>query len=485
MIAPIILSGGSGTRLWPLSRKLHPKQFINLVNDTTLFQDTILRLPEDVADPLIICNEEHRFLAAEQLRQIDKKSNGIILEPIGKNTAPAIALAALKFINSGEDPLLLVLSADHLIQDTDAFHQSIKIAEELAEKDKLVTFGIVPDKAETGYGYIQAQPLLSNDNSPSDEFSVMNVECFKEKPDLKLAEEYLEENSALKAKNLPLAWYWNSGMFMFKASIYLQELKKFEPEILAACQKSCQTEYKDKDFIRLNNDEFKKCPEQSIDYGVMEHTEGAMVIPLDANWSDIGSWDALWNTKDKDGNGNVSEGDVILDGVRNSYTYSSNRLVTAIGVSDLVIIDTQDALLVADKNHSQNIKNIVNQLKKNNRSEAENHRKVLRPWGYYDSIDADYGFQVKRILVNPGAKLSLQKHQHRAEHWIVVKGIATITRGDDVFILKENQSTYIPKGEIHRLENQEKLDLEIIEIQTGDYLGEDDIIRLEDDYSRQ
>jgi mannose-1-phosphate guanylyltransferase/mannose-6-phosphate isomerase len=466
MIAPIILSGGSGTRLWPLSRKLHPKQFINLVNDTTLFQDTILRLPEDVADPLIICNEDHRFLAAEQLRQIHKNSNGIILEPIGKNTAPAIALAALKFVNNGEDPLLLVLSADHLIQDTDAFHQSIKIAEKLAEKDKLVTFGIVPDKAETGYGYIQADI-----NNTTDSY---NIQSFTEKPNQEDAQKYLDSGNYL----------WNSGMFMFKASIYLQELEKFEPEILTSCKKSCQTEYKDKDFIRLNNDEFRQCPEQSIDYGVMEHTEGAMVVPLDANWSDIGSWDALWDAKNKDSNGNVSEGDVILNGVKNTYTYSSNRLVSAIGVSDLVIVDTQDALLIADKNHSQNIKNIVNQLKKENRSEAENHRKVLRPWGYYDSIDADDGFQVKRILVNPGAKLSLQKHQHRAEHWVVVKGIATITRGDDVFVLKENQSTYIPKGEVHRLENTEETDLEIIEIQTGDYLGEDDIIRLEDDYQR-
>ena len=466
MIAPIILSGGSGTRLWPLSRKLHPKQFINLVNDTTLFQDTILRLPKDVADPLIICNEEHRFLAAEQLRQIHKKSNGIILEPIGKNTAPAIALAALKFVNNGEDPLLLVLSADHLIQDTDAFHQSIKIAEKLAEKDKLVTFGIVPDKAETGYGYIQADI-----NNTTDSY---NIQSFIEKPNQEDAQKYLDSGNYL----------WNSGMFMFKASIYLQELEKFEPEILTSCKKSCQTEYKDKDFIRLNNDEFRQCPEQSIDYGVMEHTEGAMVVPLDANWSDIGSWDALWDAKNKDSNGNVSEGDVILNGVKNTYTYSSNRLVSAIGVSDLVIVDTQDALLIADKNHSQNIKDIVNQLKKENRSEAENHRKVLRPWGYYDSIDADDGFQVKRILVNPGAKLSLQKHQHRAEHWVVVKGVATITRGDDVFVLKENQSTYIPKGEVHRLENTEETDLEIIEIQTGDYLGEDDIIRLEDDYQR-
>ena len=477
MIVPIILSGGSGTRLWPLSRKLHPKQFIDLVNDTTLFQDTILRLPKDTANPLIICNEEHRFLAAEQLRQIDKESNGIILEPIGRNTAPAIALAALKFINNGEDPLLLVLSADHLIQNIDAFHQSIKVAEKLAENNKLVTFGIVPDKAEIGYGYIQAQP-------ENDEFSVMNVECFKEKPDFKSAEEYLKENSTLRDKNLPIAWYWNSGMFMFKASIYLQELEKFEPEILSSCKKSCQTEYKDKDFIRLNNDEFYQCPEQSVDYAVMEYTKDGVVVPLDANWSDIGSWNALWDAKNKDKDGNVSEGDVILDGVKNTYTYSSNRLVSVIGISDLVIVDTQDALLVADKKYSQNIKNIVNQLKKNNRPEADNHRKVFRPWGYYDSIDADDGFQVKRILVNPGAKLSLQKHEHRAEHWVVVKGVAKVTCGEKTFSLKENQSTYIPKGEVHRLENQEGIDLEIIEIQTGDYLGEDDIIRLEDDYQR-
>ena len=466
MITPIILSGGSGTRLWPLSRKLHPKQFINLINDTTLFQDAILRLPEDVADPLIICNEEHRFLAAEQLRQINRKSNGIILEPIGKNTAPAIALAALKFINNGEDPLLLVLSADHLIQNINTFHQSIKIAEKLAEKDKLVTFGIVPDKAETGYGYIKA-----NIDNTADYYK---IQSFTEKPNQEDAQKYLDSGNYL----------WNSGMFMFKASVYLQELEKFEPEILSSCKKSCQTEYKDKDFIRLNNDEFYQCPEQSVDYAVMEYTKDGVVVPLDANWSDIGSWNALWDAKNKDKDGNVSEGDVILDGVKNTYTYSSNRLVSVIGISDLVIVDTQDALLVADKKYSQNIKNIVNQLKKNNRPEADNHRKVFRPWGYYDSIDADDGFQVKRILVNPGAKLSLQKHEHRAEHWVVVKGVAKVTCGDKTFSLKENQSTYIPKGEVHRLENTEEIDLEIIEIQTGDYLGEDDIIRLEDDYQR-
>ena len=466
MIVPIILSGGSGTRLWPLSRKLHPKQFIDLVNDTTLFQDTILRLPKDAANPLIICNEEHRFLAAEQLRQINKESNGIILEPIGKNTAPAIALAALKFINNGEDPLLLVLSADHLIQNINTFHQSIKIAEKLAEKDKLVTFGIVPDKAETGYGYIKA-----NIDNTADYYK---IQSFTEKPNQEDAQKYLDSGNYL----------WNSGMFMFKASVYLQELEKFEPEILSSCKKSCQTEYKDKDFIRLNNDEFYQCPEQSVDYAVMEYTKDGVVVPLDANWSDIGSWNALWDAKNKDKDGNVSEGDVILDGVKNTYTYSSNRLVSVIGISDLVIVDTQDALLVADKKYSQNIKNIVDQLKKNNRPEADNHRKVFRPWGYYDSIDADDGFQVKRILVNPGAKLSLQKHEHRAEHWVVVKGVAKVTCGEKIFSLKENQSTYIPKGEVHRLENQEGIDLEIIEIQTGDYLGEDDIIRLEDDYQR-
>ncbi|MDC1165353.1 mannose-1-phosphate guanylyltransferase/mannose-6-phosphate isomerase [Candidatus Thioglobus sp.] len=466
MIVPIILSGGSGTRLWPLSRKFHPKQFINLVNDTTLFQDTILRLPKGVADPLIICNEDHRFLAAEQLRQINKKSNSIILEPIGKNTAPAIALAALKFINNAEDPLLLVLSADHLIKNTEAFHQSIKVAEKLAEKNKLVTFGIVPDKAETGYGYIKA-----NIDNTADYYS---IQSFTEKPNQEDAKKYLDSGNYL----------WNSGMFMFKASVYLQELKKFEPKIYTACKKSCKNEYKDKDFIRLNNDEFIQCPEQSVDFAVMEHTKNGVVIPLDADWSDIGSWDALWHIKGKDSNGNVSEGDVILDQVENTYAYSSSRLVSVIGVSNLVIIDTQDALLVTDKKYAQNIKNIVNQLKKENRSETENHRKVLRPWGYYDSIDANTGFQVKRILVNPGAKLSLQKHRYRAEHWVVVKGVATITRGNDTFTLKENQSTYISKGEVHRLENQGKTNLEIIEIQTGDYLGEDDIIRLKDDYKR-
>ena len=466
MIVPVILSGGSGTRLWPLSRKLHPKQFINLVNETTLFQDTILRLPEDVAEPLIICNEEHRFLAAEQLREIGKKTKGIILEPEGRNTAPAVALAALQFINKGEDPILLVLSADHLIKNIEAFHQSITIASELAENNKLITFGVVPDKAETGYGYIEA-----NINNTDDYYS---IKSFTEKPSQKNAKKYLDSVNYL----------WNSGMFMFKASVFLSELEKFEPEILSACKKSCTTKNIDSDFIRIDNDAFHQCPNESIDYAVMEHTKNGVVVPLDANWSDVGSWSSLWDIKTKDNNNNVSKGDVFLEDVKNTYTYSSNRLVSVIGVSNLVIVDTQDALLVADKQQTHNIKKIVARLNNDKRSEVDNHRKVFRPWGYYDLVDSGEGFQVKRIVVNSGAKLSLQKHKYRAEHWVVVKGVALVTCGDKIFELVENQSTYIPQGSLHRLENHQDIPLEIIEIQTGSYLGEDDIIRFEDDYQR-
>ena len=466
MIVPVILSGGSGTRLWPLSRKLHPKQFINLVNEMTLFQDTIIRLPEGVAEPLIICNEEHRFLAAEQLRKIDKETKGIILEPEGRNTAPAIALAALKFINNDEDPILLVLSADHLIKNVKAFHHSISIANDLAEDNKLIAFGVVPANAETGYGYIEA-----NINNIDDYYI---IKSFPEKPNEENAKKYLDSGNYL----------WNSGMFMFKASVYLSELEKFEPEILSVCKKSCTIENIDSDFIRIDNDVFHQCPNESIDYAVMEHTKNSVVVPLDANWSDVGSWSSLWDIKTKDNNDNVSEGDVVLEDVKNTYTYSSNRLVSVIGVSNLVIVDTQDALLVADKRQTHNIKKIVARLKNDKRSEVDNHRKVFRPWGYYDSVDSGEGFQVKRIVVNSGAKLSLQKHKHRAEHWVVVKGVALVTCGDKVFELVENQSTYIPQGSLHRLENHQDIPLEIIEIQTGSYLGEDDIIRFEDDYQR-
>lgn len=466
MIVPVILSGGSGTRLWPISRKLYPKQFINLVNKTTLFQDTILRLPEVVSEPLIICNEDHRFLAAEQLREINKKTKGIILEPEGKNTAPAIALAALKLINTGEDPILLVLSADHLIKNVKAFHQSIIVASELAENDNLITFGIVPDKAETSYGYIEA-----NINNTDAYYS---IKSFTEKPNQKNAKKYLNSGNYL----------WNSGMFMFKASVYLNELEKFEPAILSACKKSCTTENIDSDFIRIDNDAFHQCPNESIDYAVMENTKNGVVVPLDANWSDVGSWSSLWDVKTKDYSDNVSEGDVVLEDVKNTYIYSSNRLVSVIGVSNLVIVDTQDALLVTDKQQTHNIKKIVERLQNDKRIEVESHRKVFRPWGYYNSVDSGEGFQVKRIVVNSRAKLSLQKHKYRAEHWVVVKGVALVTCGDKVFELVENQSTYIPQDSLHRLENHQDMPLEIIEIQTGSYLGEDDIIRLEDDYQR-
>ena len=467
MIIPVILSGGSGTRLWPLSRKLHPKQFIELVGSNTLFQKAVLRLPKFVEDPLVICNEEHRFLAAEQLRQIHRSAASIILEPIGKNTAPAIALAALKSIKDNKDAILLVLSADHLIQDVDKFHQAIEFANQQAEQDKLVTFGITPSRIETGYGYIKA--------GTSQDENYYDIDEFVEKPDYDAAQRYVDSGN----------YFWNSGMFMFKASVYLDELDKYEPDILSACKKSCQTEFHDLDFTRLNKDEFLRCPSQSIDCAVMEKTKNSAMIELDASWSDVGSWSTLWDSQSKDNNNNLILGDVILDKVNNSYIHStSNRLVSAIGVSNLVIVDTQDAVLVADKSKDQLVKNIVKKIQNRNRSEADYHRKVFRPWGYYDSIDIEDSFQVKRILVNPGSRLSLQKHQYRSEHWVVIKGKAKVTCGNKTFNLVESQSTYIPAGEIHRLENIEDIPLEIIEIQTGKYFGEDDIIRIEDDYKR-
>jgi mannose-1-phosphate guanylyltransferase len=466
MIVPVILSGGSGTRLWPLSRKLFPKQFLNLFNKTSLFQDTILRLKDQYSSPLIICNEEHRFIVAEQLRQIKSKNQGIILEPVGKNTAPAITLAALNLLSHGKDPIMLVLSADHLIKNEKTFIESIKIASNFADTGKMLAIGIKPTKPEVGYGYIEA------DNS--EEKNCYQIISFTEKPSHKVAENYLDSGK----------FYWNSGIFLFKASTYLSELKKFEPDILKTCKKSFANIKKDFDFIRPDSSEFKKCPEKSIDYAIMEKTQSGMVVPFDGSWSDVGTWNALWNSQSKDLDSNVVKGDVILQKVKNSFIHSSRRLVTVNDVSDIIIVDTSDALLVSSKKSSQEIKHLVAKIKTAGKGEADNHRKVFRPWGYYDSIESGDGFQVKRIYVNPGAKLSLQKHKKRAEHWVVVKGIAKITCGDRIFKLNENESTYIPKGEIHRLENQEKTPLEIIEIQTGMYLGEDDIIRLEDDYHR-
>jgi len=467
MITPVILSGGSGTRLWPLSRKFYPKQFINLVNDTTLFQDTIMRLPKNSTEPLIICNEEHRFIVAEQLRQIDSSNKGIILEPTGKNTAPAIALAAMSLISDNQDPVLLVLSADHLIDDKDKFHHSIKIATKIAEEGKMVAIGVEPNNPEVGYGYIEV------DNSKKNEY--YSIVSFTEKPNLVNAKKYLDSGRYL----------WNSGIFIFKASVYLKELAIYEPKIYATCKKSLIQAPKDLDFIRLDNNEFYKCPDKSIDYAVMEKTNIGVVVPFNGNWSDIGSWESLWSSKPKDSNNNVTQGDVVMNKVTNSYIHSSNRLVTVNNLSDLVVIDTQDALLVSSIKNSHDIKNIVKKLKNDNRAEPDHHRKVYRPWGYFDSIDFGKGFKVKRIFVNKGSKLSLQKHKKRSEHWVVVKGSALITCGKKIFKLQENQSTYIPRGEIHRLENCGTETLEIIEVQTGEYFGEDDIIRLEDDYKRK
>ena len=466
MIIPIILAGGSGTRLWPLSRKLQPKQFISLLNETSLFQDTLTRLPKEALDPIVICNEDHRFLVAEQAREINVTLNSIILEPIGRNTAPAIALAAIKVLNDFENPILIVLAADHKIENKSAFHDAIKIAHKLAENNKLVSFGIIPKSPETGYGYIEIEK--------KDKAEYFDIKSFVEKPNKKNAINFLNSGNYL----------WNSGMFMFNASIYLSELNKFEPEILTSCKKSLSNEFKDLEFIRIDKKEFCKSPNQSIDYAVMEKTNKAKVVPLDAGWSDVGSWDALMDSKIKDSLGNVVEGDVTLDQVKNSYLYSTSRLVAASNIADLIVIDTQDALLVTTRDNSLSIKNIVKKLKKNKRTEIENHRKVYKPWGYYDSIDTGPNFQVKRILVTPGANLSLQKHLHRAEHWVVVSGVAKITCGKKIYNLEKNQSTYVAKGEIHRLENIENYPLEIIEVQTGNYLGEDDIIRLKDDYQR-
>jgi len=467
VIVPVILSGGSGTRLWPLSRKHHPKQYLNLINDdSTLFQETVLRLPKGIEKPLIISNEEHRFLVAEQLREIGMNNCSIILEPNGKNTAPAVTLAALNFLSIKVDPTLLVLSSDHLIQNNSAFHRAVATGKTLAEQEKLVTFGVAPTAPETGYGYIEVKK--SNSKKYHD------IKSFIEKPSLDKAISFVESGN----------YFWNSGIFMFKASVYLKELEKFEPEILKACKKSFNNNLIDLNFHRLNKEEFNKCPDKSIDYAVMENTLNGAVIQLDSLWKDLGSWSTLWDFKTKDNKRNVTKGDVILEAVYDTYAVSSNRLIAALGVSGLVIIDTPDALLISDKKNVQNIKNIVKTLRKNNRSELDNHRQVYRPWGYYDSIDSGDGFKVKRILVNPGAQLSLQKHKYRSEHWVVVKGVAQVTCAEKIFELKENESTYIPQGTVHRLRNNGDKPLEIIEIQTGSYLEEDDIIRLQDDYER-
>ncbi len=469
MITPVIMAGGTGSRLWPLSREHYPKQFLTVMGEQSMLQQTVARLSGiEHAASVLICNEDHRFIAAEQMRLGGYAHGGIILEPVGRNTAPAIALAALQAVNNavdGEEPVLLVLAADHIIENAQAFKNSVAKALPFAENGQLVTFGIVPTAPETGYGYIKSG------NQNGDAFSVSQ---FVEKPDLATAQQYLASAN----------YYWNSGMFLFKASRYLEELEKFAPEMLDVCKRAIAVPSQDVDFVRVDKTIFATCPDDSIDYAVMEKTDAAMVVPMDAGWSDVGSFSALWEVSAKDDNKNAIKGDVIAVDSTNNYIHAENKLVSTVGVDNLVIIETKDAILVANKDKVQDVKTIVNKLKEAGRTEHKLHREVYRPWGKYDSLDFGIRDQVKRITVKPGEKISIQKHHHRAEHWIVVSGTASVLNGDKTILVTENESTYIPLGTIHALENPGKIPLEIIEIQTGSYLGEDDIVRFEDRYGR-
>jgi mannose-1-phosphate guanylyltransferase/mannose-6-phosphate isomerase len=469
MLIPLILSGGSGTRLWPVSRKNLPKQFLALAGKGTLFQQTLQRTRQlpNVAAPIVVASDDHRFLAADQLLEIGIENATIVLEPLARNTAPAIALGALQALRRGGDPLLLVLPADHLIGDTDAFLNVVQQAISLAELGWLVTFGIRPDRPETGFGYIRRAQAI--------DAAGFQVDQFVEKPDLVTAESYLADGR----------YDWNSGMFLFKASRYLEELAEHAPQMLATVSAADAKTTADLDFVRVDSEAFSQVPDRSIDYAVMEKTRRAAVIPVSCEWSDIGSWSALWLTGKKDADGNLSEGDTLSIDSHNSLLRSHDRhLLATIGIDNLIVVTTPDATLVAHRDAAQDVKRIVENLKASNRTEHSLHRVVHRPWGSYDSLESRDRFQVKRIVVKPGASLSLQKHHHRAEHWIVVSGTAEVTCNDKVFLLGENESTYIPLGSVHRLRNPGKVAVELIEVQSGSYLGEDDIIRLDDVYGR-
>lgn len=480
-ITPVILSGGSGTRLWPISRSLNPKQFLDFFGENSLFQKAALRVnkPVDFNQPIVICNSEHRFTAAEELQKINIEPKSIILEPVGRNTAPAIAIAAIDIIGNNEakvdiidsgkdDDLMLVMPSDHLIKDQKEFLDVVKKAVKAAQEGYLITFGVVPNKAETGYGYIKKAKSLKKSKN------IFEVDQFVEKPDSKKAEEFIKSKKYL----------WNSGIFMFKASSYLEALQEFQNDIFINCCKSYKESIRDLDFVRLEAEHFEKCKDISIDYAVMEKASKVAVVPLDVGWSDVGSWQTISEIEEKDEDKNSLIGDVKALKTKNCYINSKSGLVATIGVKDLIIVSLKDAVLIANKNNAQDVKKMFELLKSEHRDECKSHTKVLRPWGHFETIDLEDRFKVKRITVKPKASLSLQMHNHRSEHWIVVKGTANVTCGNKTFILSEDQSTYIPLGKKHMLENKGKIPLEIIEVQTGEYLGEDDIIRFSDLYGR-
>ncbi|MDE2429654.1 MAG: mannose-1-phosphate guanylyltransferase/mannose-6-phosphate isomerase [Burkholderiales bacterium] len=480
LLQPVILSGGSGTRLWPLSREKHPKQLLSLIGKETMLQATATRVSSFTGSlnvsqkMLVVCNEEYRFITAEQLRVAGFSDNTLLLEPTGRNTAPALTLAAIAATENSGDAVLLVMPADHVITDVHAFHHAIQSGLQHAADGAMVTFGVLPNRPETGYGYIEV-----GDNIGRSE--VRELRAFVEKPALSVAQQYLNDGNHL----------WNSGIFMMRANVWLKAIQHFNPDMFNSCMQSMQNSKLDCGFVRVAKDAFMTCPADSIDYAVMEKLPNAVelgisgcVVPFDAGWSDVGAWDAVWQVSHKDESGNSMHGDVLMEDSQNCLVVADSRLVACLGLEDVIVVETPDAVLVTNKANTQNIKRIVNRLKNENYSQTDNHRKVYRPWGHYDSVDSGEHFQVKRIVVNPGGRLSMQMHNHRAEHWIVVSGTAVVTRGDEVMELTANQSTYIPLGVKHRLENAGDVDLELIEVQSGTYLGEDDIVRFDDIYGR-